>query len=108
MLRFVLHYGIHFLVPIAIGLLFFKKEKRVFVILVLLAGIVIDVDHLFANPIFDPNRCSIDFHPLHSYWAMGVYVALLLFKKTRIVGLALTIHILADLTDCWLIFLQAK
>ncbi len=99
MLRFGLHYGIHFIVPIIVGLLFFKKNKG-FVILVLLAGIVIDIDHLFANPIFDPNRCSVGFHPLHSYIAIAVYIGLLFFKKTRIFGIALLIHIVADVTDC--------
>jgi len=102
MLRFCIHYGIHFLVPIAIGLLFFK-ENRGKVIMILLSAILIDVDHVFASPIFDPNRCSINFHPLHSYWAIGVYFALLIPKKTRIFGIALLIHMLADLTDCYLI-----
>ncbi|MFK7813417.1 MAG: DUF6122 family protein [Maribacter sp.] len=107
MLRFFLHYGIHFVVPIAIGLLFFKKN-RARVILILLSAIIIDIDHVFANPIFDPNRCSINFHPLHSYWAIGLYFGFLFFKKTRIFGIALLIHILADLTDCYLIGLQLK
>lgn len=102
MIRFILHYGIHFLVPIAIGLLFFK-ENRLKVIVILLAGIVIDVDHLWADPIFDSDRCSIGFHALHSYWAIGGYAALLVFKTTRIFGLALLIHILADTVDCTLI-----
>ena len=99
MLRFILHYGIHFLLPVIIGLLFFK-ENRLKIILILLAGILIDLDHLLATPIFDPNRCSIGFHPLHSYWAIVLYVLLLGWKKTRIIGLALLIHILADLVDC--------
>jgi len=103
MLRFFFHYGIHFLVPIAIGLLFFPKEKRIQVILILLAGIIIDIDHLFTDPIFDPNRCSINFHPLHSYWAIAIYIALLFPIKTRIFGLAFLIHILADSVDCYLI-----
>ncbi|MEX0291631.1 MAG: DUF6122 family protein [Flavobacteriaceae bacterium] len=102
MLRFFIHYGIHFLVPIAIALLFFR-EKRLLVMLILLAGILIDIDHLFASPVFDPTRCSINFHPLHSYWAIAVYSVLLFVKKTRILGLALLIHILADLVDCWMI-----
>ncbi|TMM53850.1 hypothetical protein FEE95_18310 [Maribacter algarum] len=102
MFRFFIHYGIHFIVPIAIGLLFFK-ENRETAIIILLAGILIDIDHLLASPIFDPNRCSIDFHPLHTYWAIGIYVALLFFKKTRIFGIALLIHILADLVDCYLL-----
>ena len=62
---------------------------------------LIDLDHLLANPIFDPNRCSINFHPLHSYYAIIGYVLLTLFKKTRIIGLGLLIHILADYADCY-------
>lgn len=65
-------------------------------------GMLIDLDHLLASPIFSANRCSINFHPLHSYYAIAVYVALLIPKKTRLVGLGLVIHILADTTDCWL------
>lgn len=102
MFRFFVHYGIHFLGPIAIGLLFFK-EHRFKVMLILWTGIIIDVDHLWADPIFDPERCSIGFHPLHSYWAIAVYFGLLLFKKTWIFGLALLIHILADVMDCYFI-----
>ncbi|WP_461443155.1 DUF6122 family protein [Maribacter sp.] len=102
MLRFFVHYGIHFIVPIAVGLVFFKtSQKRA--ILILLGAILIDVDHLLANPVFDPNRCSIAFHPLHSYWAISLYITLLFFRKTRIFGIALLIHILADLTDCYFI-----
>ncbi len=101
MFRFILHYGIHFILPILIGLIFFK-EHRLKVILILLGGILIDVDHLWANPIFDPNRCSIGFHFLHSYWAIGLYFVLLFYKPTRIIGLALVIHIFADSVDCWL------
>ena len=63
---------------------------------------LIDLDHLLASPIFSANRCSINFHPLHSYYAIAVYVALLIPKKTRLVGLGLVIHILADTADCWL------
>jgi hypothetical protein len=107
MLRFFLHYGIHLFVPIAVGFFFFKGN-RTRAILILLGGILIDIDHLLANPIFDPNRCSIDFHPLHSYWAIAIYLVFLFFKKTRIFGVALLIHILADLVDCYLIGTQFK
>ncbi|WP_273566516.1 DUF6122 family protein [Maribacter halichondriae] len=108
MLRFLIHYGIHFLVPVAIGFSFFPKEKRMVAILILLAGIIIDVDHLIANPIFDPQRCSIGYHPLHSYFAIICYLVLFIFKKTRLFGLALIIHIIADLADCWLLAIQSK
>lgn len=99
MLRHFLHYGIHFLVPITVAFLFYK-DHRFKVMLILLAGIFLDIDHVFANPIFDPNRCSIGFHPLHAYALIPVYVGLAIWKKTRLVGLALVIHILADITDC--------
>ena len=99
MLRHFLHYGIHFLVPIGIALLFFK-DKKLRVGLILLAGILLDIDHLFANPIFDANRCSIGFHPLHSYILIPIYFGMALWKKTRLFGLALVIHIIADATDC--------
>ncbi|CAM4223964.1 DUF6122 domain-containing protein [Zobellia roscoffensis] len=106
MFRFLVHYGIHFIVPIVVGW-YFYKEYRAKAIVILLAGILIDVDHLLATPIFAPDRCSVGFHPLHSYWAIAIYVGLLFFKKTRIYGLALMIHIVADITDCWLMF-QSK
>ncbi len=102
MTREFLHYGIHFVLPLVIGMTVFK-EHRWKMILILLSGILIDIDHLLASPIFDPDRCSIDFHPLHSYWAIGIYVILLIPSRTRIWGIALLIHILADTVDCLLI-----
>ena len=106
MLRYFLHYGIHFLLPIAVGLLFFRDNPRR-AILILLAAILIDVDHLLANPIFDPGRCSINFHLFHRYWAMGVYVLFLFFKPLRIWGIGLLLHMLADWTDCLFIGLES-
>jgi hypothetical protein len=99
MLQTVIHYSLHFLVPGLIAYVFFRKEwKKAW--LIMLATMVVDLDHLFANPIFDPGRCSINFHPLHTYWAMGVYVLLLLFKKTRIIAVGLLFHMLTDYIDC--------
>ncbi len=99
MLQFSLHYGIHFIVPILIAY-FFYKTNFVKVALILLAGILLDLDHLVANPIFDAGRCSINFHPLHSYWAIMIYLIMLIFKKTRIWGIAFCIHMIADVVDC--------
>ena len=101
MLQFSVHYGLHFVMPLCIALVCYKSNwKRVYVIL--LATMLIDLDHLLATPIFDPNRCSIGFHLLHTYWAAAVYVVLLFFKKTRIVGIGLTLHLIADALDCFL------
>jgi hypothetical protein len=95
----IVHYGIHFLLPLVVALLFFKTYwKHAF--LVMIAGMLIDLDHLLAIPIFDPNRCSIGFHPLHSSFAILFYVFLCFPIKSRLVGLGLVIHILADVADC--------
>mgnify|MGYP000728266070 CR=1 FL=1 len=99
MLQSIAHYGCHFLVPLAVALIWYKSNWKV-AFLIMIAGMLIDLDHLLANPIFDPNRCSISFHPLHSYYAIGLYIILLLPKKTRLIGLGLVIHIIADVVDC--------
>ena len=61
---------------------------------------VVDLDHLIADPIYDPNRCSIGFHPLHTTVPIVLYSLLLLHPKTRLVGLGLFIHIALDAGDC--------
>jgi hypothetical protein len=99
MLQPILHYGIHFLLPLAVALLFFKTQWKI-AYLIMICGMLIDLDHILANPMFDSNRCSIQFHPLHTYYAIGVYFLLLIPKKTRLIGLGLVIHILADTVDC--------
>ena len=74
------------------------------VYLIFIATMLVDLDHLLAEPIYDPNRCSINFHPLHTYWAMGVYVLLLFLRKPfRLIGLGLLMHMLADWVDCLMI-----
>jgi len=49
---------------------------------------------------FDPNRCSIGFHPLHSYIAISGYFILFFFKKTRIIAIGLLLHMATDAIDC--------
>ena len=99
MLQFILHYGLHLLFPALIAWVFFRDEwKKTY--LIMLATMLVDLDHLLANPIFDPNRCSIGFHPLHSYCAILLYMALLLFPKSRIIAIGLLLHMLTDYLDC--------
>ncbi|WGH75593.1 DUF6122 family protein [Tenacibaculum tangerinum] len=94
------HYFLHFGFPFLIAFFFFKKEWKK-VALILLATMLVDIDHLLATPIFDPHRCSFGFHPLHSYYAMGVYFFLLFLKKPySIIGFGLLLHILTDFIDC--------
>lgn len=99
MLQSFLHYGSHFLLPLIVALIWFKLNWKI-AFLIMLSGLWIDIDHLLAYPIFDPNRCSINFHPLHSYYAIVVYIALSFYKKTRLIGLGLVLHIVADTIDC--------
>lgn len=99
MLQPIIHYSLHFLLPLVIALVFFRNRWKQ-VTLLLLATMIIDLDHLFATPIFDPQRCSIGFHPMHNYVAVGVYFAVLFFKEARILGLGLLLHIATDLLDC--------
>jgi len=99
MIQPLLHYSLHLIFPFLIAYVFFPK-KLWKIYLVFLLAMLIDLDHLLATPVFDSNRCSIGFHPLHSYWAVAIYVILLLFKKTRIIGLALLWHLVVDFVDC--------
>ena len=97
--RLLIHYGLHFLFPGLLAYAFFKPYwKKAW--LILLATMLIDLDHLFATPIFDPNRCSINFHPLHTYYALVIYVLFFLIKKTRVIGLGLLLHLITDYIDC--------
>lgn len=99
MAQTLFHYGIHFIAPLLIALVFYKSSWKM-AYLIMLAAFLIDLDHLLATPLFDPTRCSINFHPLHSYYAIGIYISFMFFKKTRLVGLGLVVHCIADQVDC--------
>lgn len=78
---------------------------------------LVDADHLLANPVYDPERCSIHFHPLHSYPAIALYAAAMLlpllslrgrqpeakahpFWVVQVLGTGLVLHMLLDAGDC--------
>lgn len=98
--RFIVHYGLHFVFPFALAWRF-SPQKVVRTYLILLSTMIVDIDHLWAQPIFDPCRCSIGFHPLHSYWAIVIYLILLFPVTTRWWGVGLVLHMITDLQDCW-------
>jgi hypothetical protein len=100
LLRPFTHYGLHFVFPGLIAYFFFKNNwKRTWLILV--ATMAVDLDHLLATPIFDPDRCSIGFHPLHSLYAIGIYIIMFFFPKTRLVAVGLLLHMATDFQDCF-------
>jgi hypothetical protein len=68
--------------------------------MIFILTMLVDLDHLLATPMYDPCRCSIGFHPLHSYVAIGIYIVLLLPVKTRIIAIGLLMHMLTDGLDC--------
>jgi hypothetical protein len=104
MIQGLIHYFLHLGFPVVIALVLFRENwKKAY--LILLATMLVDLDHLLATPIFDAGRCSIQFHPLHTYYAMLGYVVLLFFRKpVRIIGVGLLFHMLTDLIDCMMTY----
>ena len=97
--RTILHVILHFFVPFAVAKTFWR-EKWIQPFFIMTLTIVVDLDHLLAEPIFDPNRCSIGTHPLHSWTAISVYLACLLSPHLRIAASGLLIHMALAGTDC--------
>lgn len=111
----MLHIALHFLVPLGVALGFYRRHWRL-AFAILIATMIVDVDHLLADPIYDPQRCSIGFHPLHTLPAIGVYAALFILPFFRrdpdrpfawsagpilqCVGLGLLLHMALDGLDC--------
>ena len=52
---------------------------------VVIVSMLVDIEHLLADPIYIPNRCSIGFHPLHQIWFVALYVVLCLVRWSRFV-----------------------
>ena len=115
MIQPVFHYGLHFLAPGLIAWVFFRSRwKKAWALM--LATMAVDIDHVFAcrtflaeagwihlfdcPDLFIADRCSIGFHPLHTFSAMGVYVLMLLVPWLRIVAVGLLFHMLTDYQDC--------
>lgn len=98
-IRSLAHLFLHSAVPVGVALLFFRNRWKQ-ACLIMIATMVVDVDHLLANPIYDPGRCSIGFHPLHTWPAILAYAALFLYSRTRLIGLGLLIHMALDAIDC--------
>jgi len=98
-LRLFVHLTLHVVIPGAVANLGFRNQwKKAW--LIMLAAMAVDLDHLLATPVFDPNRCSIGFHPLHSYPALFCYLVMAVIPQSRIIGAGLLIHMAVDALDC--------
>ena len=106
----MIHIALHFIVPLVVAYGFYRDRWR-YTTLILIATMLVDIDHLLATPIYDPERCSIGFHPLHTWPAIVIYCGLFLLPLIskrkpihilHLIGLGLLIHMLLDGTDCLL------
>ena len=99
-MRPILHIILHFLVPALVARgAFPKRWLRAWLIMV--ATMIVDLDHLLADPVYAPGRCSIGFHPLHTAGPIALYFALSIGRRTRLVGVGLMIHMALDAIDCF-------
>ncbi|TDO23509.1 DUF6122 family protein [Sediminibacterium goheungense] len=97
----ILHYFLHFGLPVFIAWFFFRDQWKKTTLLLWLTMLV-DLDHLLAAPLFNACRCSINFHPLHSYPAIACYVLLLFIPRCRIIAIGLLLHMATDQLDCFI------
>ncbi|GAB2796202.1 peptidoglycan/LPS O-acetylase OafA/YrhL [Hymenobacter luteus] len=96
----MVHAFLHIVVPGLVALAFYRPRwRRVW--LVLAAALLLDLDHLWATPFYDPDRCIINFHTFHTYWAIGFYMVLLFPTRTRVWAVGFLLHMVLDYTECW-------
>ena len=98
--REIVHYFLHLVFPVVIAYVFFRGNwKKAY--LIMLATMLVDLDHIFADPLFDPNRNSIGFHPLHTYPMISLYALGTIFLKGnyRIIAIGLLFHMFTDFQD---------
>jgi len=96
----MIHLILHFTLPLIVALVFFGDKVKI-AYLILIATMLVDLDHLLASPVFDPGRCSIGFHPLHRLPAIFIFAGLTLIPRLRLIGVGLIIHMLLDSFDCY-------
>ena len=112
----MLHIALHFALPVLAAFAFYRRHWRP-AMLVMMATMIVDLDHLLASPIYDPERCSIGFHPLHTVPAILFYAGLFALPlvagrkrdapglrpaafNLHLIGLGLLIHMALDWGDC--------
>lgn len=67
-------------------------------IILLLSASLIDLDHLFSKPVYDPKRSSFKTHFLHKNWiiVLMLSIALLFIRPVLFLGIGLISHLLLD------------
>lgn len=100
-LQTITHYSLHLVAPGVLAWVFFN-EAFLLAWAIMIGTMLVDIDHLWARPIFDAKRCSIGFHVLHSYPAIAVYVLLLFIPNfyVQVIAVGLIFHMYTDWQDC--------
>lgn len=106
----IIHYSLHFLAPALLAYLLWGRERWLSAYKVMLLTMLVDLDHLLATPIFDPNRVSIGFHPLHTYPMITIYIIMCFLPYRllgwswwwRAIGVGLSFHMFTDWQDYYL------
>lgn len=108
--------ALHFIVPLPAALAFYRSRWRS-AAWIMTATMIVDADHLAADPIYDPSRRSIGFHPLHTTPVIVIYGALFTLtlmagrkagsrglhstvRVLHLIGAGLLIHMALDWVDC--------
>lgn len=112
------------MIPAVFSILFFREEWRK-ACLIMCLTISVDIDHLWATPIYDAARCSIGFHPLHQWFPICLYILLcfspyffraavycggvkwqarikVYAQTVQYIGVGLILHMALDSVDCQL------
>jgi hypothetical protein len=97
----ITHIALHFLIPAIVVTLFFRSNWKL-AYFVMMATMLVDIDHFLAVPIYDSMRCGIGFHFLHGFIPIAFYTAFCFIPKLRIIGIGLIIHMALDSLDCQL------
>ena len=93
MTSLIIHYSLHFFLPLFVAKLFFNQDwKKAYIIMI--STMIVDIDHLLATPIYQADRCSINFHPLHSYFAIGIYFIMSFLCEITIIVIFVFLFIL--------------
>lgn len=114
----MIHIALHFIVPLLVATTFYSRRWQS-AVLIMIGTMLVDIDHLLADPVYDPERCSIGFHPLHTLPAIAIYAVLFVLpmfwrrkgaaeglqpsaRIIHLVGLGLLIHMALDWVDCFI------
>jgi len=93
-----IHFGFNTLVYYAVSLVS-PIEFMVINLFYIALAELIDLDHLFSKPIYDPKRNSFKTHFFHRKWRYVILFSVITMYWTPFFSLALLSHLLLDYID---------